>query len=101
MFYYNLHAWLTKTSFEKEHPQKLVDLQVKHVKELVELQGEPMRVPNVLLQSAIEIAHIDGGADGLTDFANHLRRIADSIDVRIRRNDIRTVSTIGKPTNQE
>lgn len=100
MFYHHLHTWLTKTSFAEENVKELTELQVKHVKELVELRGDPIYVPSVLLHSAIEVSHIEGGADRLISFANHLRTTADTIDRRVRKHQIRTVSTMGEPVNQ-
>lgn len=101
MFYYHLHTWLMKTSFIEKNAKELTDLQVEQIKELVELLGDPMHVPQVLLQSAIEVAHINGGARELRDYADHLRTTADTIERRIRRNNMRTVSSIGDPVNQD
>ena len=78
----------------------MVDLQVKHAKELIELRQNPLPVPNDLLRVAIELSHVLEGSDGLTAFAEHMRAMADSIDIRVKRGAIRTVSGVSNPANE-
>lgn len=103
MFYYELHKWLLELSMSTQNHDRVkevVDLQVEHIKELIEIRGHPAFVPGMLLQAAIEVAHVSGGSRELTAFADQLRGMADSIDVRVKRSAIRTVSTVGKPVNE-
>lgn len=104
MFYYELHKWLLAYSNDtNDDPdaKAVADLNVEHVRKLIEIRGHPAFIPSELLQVAIETAHIWGGSAELTAFADHMRNMADSIDVRVRRGSFRTVSRVSDPANEK
>jgi hypothetical protein len=99
-----LHKWLLKTTSdgsEYHDPDALVRMQVNHIKELAELQGNPHAVKFDLLRAAIELTHIQYGPDGLTMMADHLRGSGDALDIRVRRGGLKLVSGYGKPSNED
>lgn len=100
MLSYELHKWLMKTSRDPEAAKEITNIQIECIKELLRIRDESGLVALDLLQAAIELSHIGGGARELSAFADHLRNMADSLDVRIKRSNIKTVSVITDPTNQ-
>ena len=101
MSYHDLHLWLLKSNAKSPDAAEITRLQVDHIRALMEIQKDPFEVWMSMLYGAIELAHVSGGKDELSFMADHLRDTADSIEVRIRRGSLRTVSTVSKPSNQE
>jgi hypothetical protein len=100
---YELHKWLLKRASHgcnDSDYKTIVDMQVAHAKELIELRQDPLPAIDDFLRVAIELSHVLQGSEGLTQFAEHMRGMADSIDVRVRRGSFRTVSNVGKPANE-
>lgn len=100
---YELHKWLLKSTSQvcdDSHVKTIVAMQVQHAKELIELRQDPLPAIDDFLRVAIELAHVLQGSEGLIQFADHMRGMADAIDVRVKRGAIRTVSTVGTPVNE-
>lgn len=101
---YELHKWLLKTTEHRceddPHMKTAVAMYVQLAKEVIELRQDPLPAIDDFLLVAIELAHVLQGAEGLIRFAEHIRGMADSIDVRVKRGSMRTISTIGKPVNE-
>ena len=101
---YDLHKWLLRStelvSDDDPHVRTVVAMQVQHAKELIELRQNPLPAIDDFLRVAIELSHVLQGSEGLTQFAEHMRGMADSIDVRVRRGSFKTVSNVGKPANE-
>lgn len=101
MFLYELRRWILKVSIW-ENKEAMCDVNVAHVEKLLEIEDNEAFVAMSLVTTAVEVAHIDGGSEGLLSFAAYLRDKADAIENRVRRHNFRVVKKqLPEPTNQE
>ena len=102
MFMYELRKWLLKIYAKDDFKEEVVETHMNYIRQLMPLREDIEElVADDLLSAAIEISHISGGKDGLMAFAQHMRGMADAIEVRVRRGTLRVTPKANKPANQD
>jgi len=100
-FYYELGKWLQRTATEGADNPEYASKQIEVIQELMALRDDfPPFVANDLLGMSIELSHIYGGEKELLRFADHMTGMAESIRVRVKRDNVRAVPNPTDPVNQ-
>ena len=92
MDYEKLHDFLMETSFFKENSKQIVDLQIAHVKAMVELSPYAELVASDLVQTAMMIYCTNPNKDSLREFGDHLRNMGHTMYIKAEQLEEREIS---------